>query len=62
MSADVAARRSLDRRIRRILKWLDGETTQDMVRLYRACAVEEHGSVLAALAADESAMREERAR
>jgi hypothetical protein len=53
--------RSLDRRIERALRYLDAEVTPDMVALYRQSAVEEHGSVLAALEADEAAMREEHA-
>lgn len=53
--------RSQERRIKRILKWLDGETTPEMIALYRQSAVEAHGSVETMLAADEAAMREERA-
>lgn len=61
MSTGAATRRSQERRIKRILRWLDGETTPAMVALYRETAIEQDGSVEKMLAADEAAMSEERA-
>lgn len=61
MSAAAATRRSLDRRIKRVLRYLDAEVTPEMIALYRECAIEQDGSVETMLAADEATMREERA-
>ncbi len=52
-----ATQRNLDRRIRKVLAWLDAETTPEMIRLYRQTAVEQEGDVLTALRADERSMR-----
>jgi hypothetical protein len=49
----------MDRRIRRVLRWLDAEVNSAMVAEYRRAAREQHGSVRAAVEADEAAMRAE---
>lgn len=59
----VATRRQeqqlMDRRIRKVLRWMDAEVTPAMVANYKACAIQERGSVAAQLAADEAAMKAE---
>lgn len=63
MIAAVATRRdeqrALDRRIRKVLTYLDAETTSEMVAEYRSTAVEQYGTVEAALAADEADIKAE---
>jgi hypothetical protein len=57
--ARKAKPRSLDARIRRVLRYLDAETSEEMVGTYKAAAREQYGSVQAALALDEKEMAEE---
>jgi hypothetical protein len=47
----------LDRRIRKVLAWLDAEFSAEIVAEYRKTAVEQEGDVETALWADENAMR-----
>ncbi len=57
--AGKESRRAQDQRIRRVLRWLDAETSEEMVGEYKATAVEQEGNVEAALKLDEAAMARE---
>ncbi len=57
--AGYESRRAQDKRIRKVLKWLDAETSEEMVGEYKATAVEQEGNVEAALKLDEAAMARE---
>ncbi len=51
--------RDLDRRIKRVLRWLDCEVSPEWIAEYKQCALEQELSVEVALALDEAAMARE---
>jgi hypothetical protein len=57
--ARKAKPRSLDARIRRVLRYLDSETSAQWVGLYKQIAREQYGSVQACLVLDERDMAED---
>jgi hypothetical protein len=59
MAPRKAKPKTIDARIRRVLKYLDSPATEEMVGLYKETAREQHGSVEAMLKLDEKDMAQE---